>query len=148
MFTVCQVVAGVCLAPEQEARGLLLRPGRKYPALQRRSIRVWRILSLAERRIVGGMRRRVQGPVDAMGKEEGGKPPQRACLKRLSPMYIMNADDHERRGRRDVHDRVFLNWQREHVRENGHARARGYGQSQSRGHAGGCAGADVRESCS
>jgi len=63
-------------------------------------------------------------------------------------MRIMNADDHERHGRPDVHDRVFLNWQREHARENGHARARGYGQSQSRGHADGCAGADVRGSCS
>ena len=59
-------------------------------------------------------------------------------------MCIMNADDHERRGRRDVHDRVFLNCQGEHARENGHARVHGYVQSQSRGHAGGCAGADVR----
>jgi hypothetical protein len=56
----------------------------------------------------------------------------------------MNADDHERRGRRDVHDHVFLNCQREHVHENGDARARGYGQSQSRGHADGRAGADVQ----
>ena len=60
----------------------------------------------------------------------------------------MNVDDHERRGRCDVHDRVFLNCRREDVRENGHAHARGYGQSQSRGHAGGCAGADVRGSLS
>ena len=60
----------------------------------------------------------------------------------------MNADDHERHGRRDVHDRVFLNCPHEHVRENGHARACGYGQYQSRGHAGGYAGADVRESLS
>jgi hypothetical protein len=78
------------------------------------------------------------------------KPLQGACLKRLSSMCIMNADDHERHGRRDVHDRVFLNCQHEHDRENGHghAHARGYGPSQSRGHAGGCAGADVRGSLS
>ena len=63
-------------------------------------------------------------------------------------MCIMNADGHERRGRRDVHDHVFLYCQREHVRENGHARAHDYGQSQSRGHADGCAGADVRVSLS
>lgn len=63
-------------------------------------------------------------------------------------MCIMNADDHERRGRCDVHDRVFLHCSREHDRENGHARARGYGKSRSRGHAGGCADADVRGSLS
>jgi len=63
-------------------------------------------------------------------------------------MCIMHADDHERHGRHDVHDRVFLNFQREHVRENGDARARGYGQSQSCGHAGERAGADVRVSLS
>ena len=62
-------------------------------------------------------------------------------------MCIMNVDDHERRGHRDVHDRVFLRCQREHVRENARAYVHGCGQS-SRGHAGGCAGADVRESLS
>lgn len=62
-------------------------------------------------------------------------------------MCIRRADDHERRGRPDVHDRGFLHCQREHVRENARACARGYGQS-NREHGGGCAGADVRVSLS
>ena len=57
----------------------------------------------------------------------------------------MNAGGHERHVRHDVHDRVFLHCQREHVRENARACVHGYGQL-SREHVGGCAGADVRVS--
>ena len=59
-------------------------------------------------------------------------------------MRIMNACGHDRHARPDVHDCVFLNCQREYVRENGHGRAHGYEPSQSRDYAGGYAGGDVR----
>lgn len=56
----------------------------------------------------------------------------------------MNACGHDRHARPDVHDRVFLHCQREHVRENGHGRVHGYERSQNRDYAGAYADADVR----
>jgi hypothetical protein len=56
----------------------------------------------------------------------------------------MNAGVHERHVRYDVHDRVFLHCQRDHVRENGDGRVHGYEDSLNRDYADGYAGADVR----
>ena len=67
--------------------------------------------------------------------------------KAFTSPCITNAYDHERHGRRGVRGRDFANCQCGHVRENGHARAHGCGQSRH-AHAGDCAGADVRGSCS
>jgi hypothetical protein len=49
-----------------------------------------------------------------------------------------------RHDRSDVHDRVFSNCQRDHVRENGYGRVHGYEDSLNRDYAG----ADVRVSLS
>ena len=57
---------------------------------------------------------------------------------------IMNACGHERHDRHDVHDCVFLNYQCEHVRVNGHGHVHGYEPSQNRNYVGEHAGADDR----
>lgn len=62
----------------------------------------------------------------------------------ILPRPIMNACGHDHHVRHDVHDRVFLSCQHEHVREHGHGRVHGCEPSQSREYAGGYAGADVR----
>lgn len=69
------------------------------------------------------------------------KPFNRMTLRYSS---ITNACGHAHHGHHDVHGRVLLHCQREHVRENGHGRVHGYAPSQNREYAGECAGADVR----
>ena len=66
----------------------------------------------------------------------------------LSQLHIMNAGGHERHDRYDVHDRVFLNCQRDHAREHGYGHVHDYEDSLNREYAGAYAGADVRVSLS
>ena len=60
----------------------------------------------------------------------------------------MNAGGHECHDRYDVDDRVFLNCQYAHVRENEHGRVHDYENSLNRDDVGGYADADVRVSLS
>ena len=61
-----------------------------------------------------------------------------------SQLPIMNADGHECHDHYDVDDRVFLNCQCAHVRENEHGRVHDYEDSLNRAYVGGYADADVR----